>query len=528
MRPFVKKGSTFLASAGMVLTTAFIAVGASRSEGGGQPRRGGPHDENVNGSRLAAWVELGANGQAIARVITFDPDCPFIELDDTQYKMSLRAGPETIPQRPTSSSPQDSKPSEFPVTTCEYLIPFGIRFAGVSAEDEEGGEVVDQPHASGLSGKQHGGPSGLADRADEHRRQLHVLPLPKPNPHRIVILGDTGCRLKIGDPWQACSDPAEWPFQRIAESAARFKPDLVLHVGDYHYRENQCPPDLGGCQGSPWGYGWDTWEADLFRPAAKLLAVAPWIVVRGNHEECARAGQGWYRFLDTQPYESARSCNDPANDAIANYNDPYAVPVGNHAQIIVFDSSKVSKSKVLPADPVFANYQDELYKAADLAAAKPNVLSIWTSHHPLLAFSPLTGTTVTGGTPALLSVMYATYGTAYYPPGIGLVFHGHTHIFEAVNYSSNHPATLLSGNGGDNLDINLPDPFPSDAHPDGDFASAVDVEEIAHTSTFGFMVADRGAHGTWTIREYARDAKLLTTCTFADSKISCSNLGFLH
>jgi hypothetical protein len=34
-----------------------------------------------------------------------------------------------------------------------------------------------------------------------------VLPLPKPNPRRIVILGDTGCRLRIGDPWQACSDP---------------------------------------------------------------------------------------------------------------------------------------------------------------------------------------------------------------------------------------------------------------------------------------------------------------------------------
>src|SRR5262249_24362962 len=154
--------------------------------------------------------------------------------------------------------------------------------------------------------------------------------LPKRHPHRIVTLSDTGCRLLIGDPWQACNDPQEWPFRQIAETAARFEPDLVLHVGDYQYRENECLPDRGGCQGSPWGYGWDTWNADLFTPGAKLLAAAPWIMVRGNHEECARAGQGWYRFLDTQPYESIRTCNDPANDAIANYNTPYAVPIEDH------------------------------------------------------------------------------------------------------------------------------------------------------------------------------------------------------
>ncbi|MDW4746763.1 metallophosphoesterase, partial [Escherichia coli] len=84
-----------------------------------------------------------------------------------------------------------------------------------------------------------------------------------------------------------------------------------LHVGDYHYRENACPPDVAGCQGSPWGYGWDTWQADLFQPAAPLMAAAPWVLVRGNHEECARAGQGWFRFLDPRPYSAARSCDNP-------------------------------------------------------------------------------------------------------------------------------------------------------------------------------------------------------------------------
>src|SRR5262249_2948694 len=157
------------------------------------------------------------------------------------------------------------------------------------------------------------------------------------------------------------------------------RPDLVLHVGDYQYRENQCPADIAGCQNSPWGYGWDTWDADLFTPAAKLLAAAPWIMVRGNHEECARAGQGWDRFLDPHPYAPTRTCDDPTNDNIANYNDPYAVPIGDDAQVIVFDSSKVSKSKLQQTDLAFQKYQDELNQVEALVKAKPDVLSVWTN-----------------------------------------------------------------------------------------------------------------------------------------------------
>jgi hypothetical protein len=477
------------AFAGAILTTSLMVKGADA--------KASPHaqkaferderEEHSHRSPLAAWVELGANGQSIARVITSARFCPFIQLDDSSQEMWLRAGPETAPLRPTNSPP--SKPSAFPVRTCEYFIPERTRFA----------RVMDT-----------------------------VLPLPKRHPRRIVILGDTGCRLLIGDPWQACNDPEEWPFHRIAETAARFKPDLVLHVGDYQYRENECPPDIGGCQGSPWGYGWDTWEADLFKPGAKLLEAAPWIMVRGNHEVCKRAGQGWYRFLDTQLYESARTCNDPKNDAEADYNDPFAVRIGDDTQIIVFDSSNVTKSKLLPKDPAFVKYQEELRQVEVLAANNPNGLNIWTNHHPLLAFSPVAGMAPTGGNPALLSVMDATYPRDYYPPGIGLALHGHTHIFEALNFSTNHPAMIMNGNGGDNLDLNLPDPFPTDAHPDAAFESVVDVQEIADTSTFGFMVADREGNGRWTFRAYTRDGRQLTSCRFAGSKIACSKLGFVH
>ncbi len=40
---------------------------------------------------------------------------------------------------------------------------------------------------------------------------------------------------------QSCNDPAQWPFARLAASAARLKPDLVIHTGDYLYREKRLP-----------------------------------------------------------------------------------------------------------------------------------------------------------------------------------------------------------------------------------------------------------------------------------------------
>ena len=61
------------------------------------------------------------------------------------------------------------------------------------------------------------------------------------------------------------------------------------------------PAGLAGCAGSPFGDNWPTWQADFFAPAQPLLRAAPWVVVRGNHEDCSREGLGWFRFLDPRP-----------------------------------------------------------------------------------------------------------------------------------------------------------------------------------------------------------------------------------
>lgn len=433
------------------------------------------------------WVEIGANNQAIARVITPYAACPAITVDGVTGPMTLRSSPGTMPLRPTSTDTTlaaamtsgNSKPSVFTTTSCETLLPGTAKVASI-------GNIK--------------------------------LPLPKAVVNRIAIVGDTGCRISIGNVYQACGDPTQWPFPVIASAAAAMQPDLVLHVGDYQYRDNPCPPGNTACAGTPWGYGNDTWMADFFTPAAPLLAAAPWVMVRGNHETCNRAGQGWYRFLDPNPYDATgvKTCNDPANDNSGNYNDPWAVSFGD-TQFITFDSANASKTAYSPA--AFMPYTSELASAAALATT--NFFNIWAVHHPVLGYAA--GNPPTLGSPGLQSVMNAAYPGNYYPPNIGMAMHGHVHDFQALSFSSNHPATFVAGNGGDNLDVALPAAF----NPNADLpAPSTVVNAFAFSQEFGFMVMDRvGAVGdkNWKFTSYRTNGTVIAVCNMAPPGV-CSGV----
>ncbi|BFO56769.1 metallophosphoesterase [Acidovorax sacchari] len=445
----------------------------------------------------AAWVVVGEGSHATARVITSytlpagsaaDASvCPRIVVDNQPGRMALRVGAATVAQRTTASDPSDSKPSAFPVSVCETVLPDSARQVTV------------------------------ADR---------TLPLPKAQPQRVLLIADTGCRLKKADnAWQPCSDPVAWPFATVAATAAAMAPDLVLHIGDYHYRENACPGDVAGCKGSPWGYGWDTWQADFFQPAAPLLAGAPWIMARGNHEECARAGQGWFRFLDPRAYSEQSSCNLPANDNVGNYSEPYAVALGGDTQVIVFDSAKTGKTALKSTDLQFGIYQKQFQSVAALAAKAGVATNIFTNHHPIMAFAPVAGSTPAPGNAALQSAMAGLYQQAYYPPGVHVALHGHVHDFQAINFASGHPATLVTGNAGDNLDVALPDPLPASASP----APGTTIDRITHHASFGFaMMERRAAPATgWTFKAYTTTGKLLATCQQSGRTLACDKTGFL-
>jgi hypothetical protein len=525
----------------------------------------------------AAWVELGSSGP-IARALTADATCPTITTTvggvATTQTMNLRVAAGTVPLRTTISTTVNvntnpptitpivaggtSKPSVYPVNTCELSpLPTGTTSAVVNASWG-------------------GGPQGIN------------LPLPKANPQTIVVIGDTGCRMQIGDVWQDCNQnvftsnsatyptqPNGYPFATTAMNAAALHPDLVIHVGDYMYRDNECPPDIAGCAGTPWGYGWDGWEADFFAPAAPLLAAAPWIAVRGNHEQCTRAGQGWYRFLDPEPYDSTnvKTCNLSAYDiptaspsfatsnpeASGSYNTAYGVSIGSGTQVLVFDSNNVSKSAVTnPGSGAtlgqFTAFTNEAATIAGLAVNPSAQFNIWANHHPILGFSEgSVGATPTGGQPALLSVLEAAYPTTIFPSGINMVLHGHTHLFEAIDFNpiptgaaNGYPATFVSGNAGTQLDTALPTSFPLGLSPLNTVPESASVNpnpptvsNIADSPDYGFLVLQYQAPSAsvgagWVATEYGEAAPpatspyTRTTCTATlNGQVSCNTWGFI-
>jgi len=430
------------------------------------------------------FVVLGPDGVAIARVVTAATECPVIVVDGAAQRMAVRMPPATVPARPAASPLPPPKAAAFPVTTCEASLPAGTQRA-----------LVD----------------GVA------------LPLPKAEPKRIVILGDTGCRVVNGayQLFQACNDPAQWPFERVAQMAAAMQPDLVIHVGDYHYREGPCALGNAGCAGSPWGYGYDVWRADFFDPGRALLGAAPWIVVRGNHESCNRAGQGWFRFLDPRPVGANQDCNDPANDDVGNYSEPYAVPFGRAAdtQFLVFDSSWVGLTALTPADLMYRNYRAQFASLFALAARAPhNVLLL---HHPVLAYAANPGNPQSPypGNAGLQSVLASLYGTALVPNTIDALLSGHYHTLEIVDFASPHPPQYVIGNGGDWLDDPFPVPFPSGPGP----APGAVVARLLATTHFGFATMERTVAG-WRLDAFDTHGAPVTTCMQAARRVECAPL----
>ncbi len=439
-----------------------------------------PEGANIDPIRIA-FVVLGEGGAPVARVITAASTCPVVDVDGVSQPMAVRAPPATEPLRPTLSTPALSKPSAFPVLTCDLTLP---------------------PTA---------GRASVGGRA---------LPLPKRAAQRIVVIGDSGCRVKESDnAFQACNDPEAWPFARVAAAAAAARPDLVIHVGDFHYRETACPPGNRGCAGSPWGYGWDAWDADLFTPARPLFVAAPWIVVRGNHESCFRAGQGWWRFLDPRPLAPGRDCNDAANDDIGDFSEPYAIPLVADAQFIVFDSSRVGVAPLAVTDPMFKTYIAQMRQAFTLGAGIGH--NFFMNHHPILGFAPNPTQTPTGlypGNGSLQSVLVPLNGERLFPSNVEALISGHIHLFQVVSYSTPQPTQLISGNGGAWADVALPRELPKGATP----SPGALIGSIVSTNQSGFMVIERGADGMWQIDARDRNGQFFTTCTLRNGKTRCT------
>ena len=344
----------------------------------------GPRPASSGGGVQAAWVELGPAGRTFARAVTTGPSCPDAVFDG----------------RPQPMQPRGQRSDAFPVLVCEARVPIGAAGASVGGRP---------------------------------------LPVPKADPRRILVVGDTGCRLK-GSDIQACNDPRAWPFAAIAATAAAWQPDLIIHVGDYLYRESPCPSGDGGCAGSPWGDNWATWDADFFTPAGPLLTAAPWVFVRGDHELCERGGAGWFLLLDPWPWSA--DCTD--------YTEPYRVPAGR-LDLLVLDSANASDFAAEPDQVAAYTPQfDRLRGMATQPAWLVTHRTMWAVGHlkeedgqEQLYFD----------NPTLQAASRNDLGDA-----VRLVLSGHLHLFEMLAWDGRAPQ-MVAGTGGTLLDNRIRTPL---------------------------------------------------------------------
>lgn len=313
---------------------------------------------------IAKFLTLAPTG-TVARLITSLNTCPSVTLDGKQVPMTTRAA---------ASLPF------YPILTCELPIP-------------------DATQSLVMDGQ--------------------TMLLPVKSPSRITVLGDTGCRMD-NTTSQACLSATAWPVALINKNAATTNPQLLIHDGDYHYREYPCMNT--GCLNSPWGYNWDVWREDQFKPFQTLLAAAPWVFVRGNHETCDRAGEGWFRFLDPRPYPA--SCQ--------TYTDPYLIDIGS-IQFIHVDSA-VADDAILYPDQIAA-YQPMFDKVRQMATSKTWILT----HRPIWAIRSNLNSNV---------VMQAASNNNI---PVQMILSGHTHTFQAYTFSPLRAPQLIIGNSGDNI-----------------------------------------------------------------------------
>jgi len=395
---------------------------------------------NAVAAEHPVWLTYGPDGEVSARtIVDGTAACPHIEIDGRREQMRVRSLPGKL----------------YPVTSCEATLPAGAIAASIDG------------------------------------RALPVAKLGRTE--KVAILGDTGCRRKVSDSGkpsiQDCNDPAAWPFKQVADSIADWDPDLILNVGDYYYREAICRN--GKCVKST--YDWSRWNADWFTPAAKALPSAPWILVRGNHEDCDRAAEGWFRFLDPRDYlwENAKTCQSNLQ-----WTPPYDVRVGN-LRFIVIDSATIS-DWLNPPDPkqveIMAN-QLRLY--TNKAAGAWMML-----HHPFWGYG--------SWGPETQAMWTAWNATGADAPNPALMLTGHMHLLEMISFSDNRIPQLVVGNGGTALD-----PPPTDAI--GKVIAGRTVTEFYGDDDFGWIAATRDGNG-WIFDIRDEHGKSKKTCGWKEGE----------
>jgi len=327
--------------------------------------------------------------------------------------------------------------------------------------------------------------------------QLGGITLPAPvttTPKHIVVMGDSGCRVSAKHGlYQACNNSSIWPFEQISNSVALSAPELIIYTGDYIYRESPCPAGNKGCEGTPYGDNQASWLADWIQPSHALRAAAPLVLLRGNHESCARAGNGWFRYLDAHPY----------TEQCQHSTAPWVMEVGS-LRLAVLDTSELKDSD---NQPLTGLYSEQLTQVKELLSG-PGWIA---THRPFWGFG---ADDDTGKPVELTGVLQDAVRNAGLPQDVRLLIGAHLHLAEVLSFSKQRPPQLVVGNSGTQL---VPETKPPEQ---------IDGLSILNQQVFyqyGFVTMESEMHNNWIITFRDIKGRTIRPCLFGDNKVVCAS-----
>lgn len=314
------------------------------------------------------------------------------------------------------------------------------------------------------------------------------------SPKRIIIFGDTGCRLK-GNYFQDCNNPQEWPFARIVKAIDKENADLIVHVGDYHYRETCNDPVKCAPFKDTLGYGYRAWEADFIAPAASLLQAKPFVFVRGNHEDCQRAHEGFSKLLTPLGENSCPQFQETRYTSFGN------------VLMVNFDNATLSDQKQDPKSPEMAVWRAHYRKMVNMINSRSES-EVW-----LLVHRPIWGLAPNWNGPAAVLPVNLNMQTLTkempLPKKVKFVFAGHIHNTQ-IAVGNNRPVHIVMGEGGTALD-----------HYDAATRRLIPAGFTVLPSNHGYMVLEKDSGGKWlgTVKGY--DGQTNFVCSLEDPKMPC-------
>jgi hypothetical protein len=521
------------------------------------------HADNV----VARWIQLGPGSSAPTN--TFYGDQPTSTTPTILARAVISSGATTVGAGACPALIVDGS----------LTIPMSLRFAA--------SQLTSTPGTAGFTNANSGGypqyfvnsattapanlPDGTAMATTDWGECEAVVPaghttasiggvnlkLPIAHPKRILVIADTGCRMSKANQ-QNCHDPAGFPFAFLANYEGQFAPDLIIQVGDYFYRDTGCivPASGGvpaheyvaGCSNptnanyETWGDTFDSWNADFLYPGKTLLATAPWVMTRGNHESCGRGARGWFALLDGEPFDINKALCAGGIGATTvgatpvytgDFRPSYIVPAGA-VNLLVHDSSYANDSAV---DANMAkNYDLDLTQL--LPHVPANSSNFYVTHKP--TYGLVSGAPTNGGD---FTEQYTFSGNAstnsafaggMVPYKIAMFLSGHIHQFEYVNFGdyTHFAPQLIVGVGGDNLDptANPNGTSPTYAYQSQSFTvhnstttpGSTTVSHAYSQAEFGFAVLDQTPTG-YTANVYNIGATKAGRCviTLSPRDIAC-------